>query len=132
MTVLLLLTLTDDIEAHSVLRFFKGRGYEVDFARSGPECAAKLRDLAPDVFAPNPGPGGGGDDAATSDAAAAPFLFIVGEAGGGDLSPLAPAANTRCLETPVELRTLLETVRSLQTYARSARAERSSCCKAEN
>jgi hypothetical protein len=123
MTVLLLLTLTDDIEAHSVLSFFKGRGYEADFARSGAECAAKLRDLAPDVFALNDGPG---DGTGPGDGAAAPVLFILGEA-ADDLSNLIPTANARYLETPLEVRTLLDTVRSLQARTRSPHAERPSC-----
>jgi hypothetical protein len=132
MTVLLLLTLNDDIEAHSVLRYFKGRGYEADLARSGRECAAKLRDLAPEVFARNPerfgpSPEPDGDGAAAGDGVAAPFLFILGDATGGDVATLTSTANARYLEPPLQLRTLLDTVRSLQAHARTLTPERPSC-----
>jgi hypothetical protein len=119
MTVLLLLRLTDDIQTHSVLCYFKGRGYEADLARSGPECAAKLRALAPDVFALNAVPGPDGEAAAND--GEAPFLFILGEAAPGDGQSLTSTATARYLETPVELRTLLRTVRSLQAHTRAPR-----------
>src|SRR5262249_46325882 len=116
MTVLLLLTLNDDIEAHSVLRFFKGRGFEADLARSGRECAAKLRDLAPDVFALNPDLFGLNPEldvaGAAADGGAPPVLFILGEAADADVSQLGSTANARYLETPLQVRTLLDAVRS--------------------
>jgi hypothetical protein len=118
MTVLLLLTFTEDIEIDSVRRYFKGHGYEVETARTGRECATKLFEIAPDVLTPEPGPPQANrvpTSLGEGDGPAVPFVFIVGKT-AGNLSGLLSTPNARYLPTPVALKTLLETIRSLQTH----------------